>query len=81
VVHRERARRLTAVAPVPAGFDYDRWLGPAPFEPHREILLGDSARKTCGFNSEYALGFIAGWGVHRWTSPTGAPEMMSGRWR
>jgi predicted dehydrogenase len=70
----------TAVVPVPPGLDYDRWLGPAPFKPYREDLCSaDSARKTWWFNSDYALGFIAGWGVHPldiafW----GHPEMTSG---
>jgi predicted dehydrogenase len=69
----------TAVVPVPEGFDYDRWLGPAPFKPHREDLCSaDSARKTWWFNSDYALGFIAGWGVHPLDiAYWGYPEMMS----
>ena len=70
----------TAVAPVPEGFDYDRWLGPAPWKPHREdVCSADSARKTWWFNSDYALGFIAGWGVHPLDiAYWGYPEMMSG---
>jgi predicted dehydrogenase len=76
----------TEILPVPAGFDYDFWLGPAPFEPHRgDICSADSARKTWWFNSDYALGFIAGWGVHPldiayWAYPemTGAPLEVSG---
>ena len=69
----------TRVVPVPEGFDYDRWLGPAPFTPHREDLCSaDSARKTWWFNSDYALGFIAGWGVHPLDiAYWGYPEMMS----
>jgi predicted dehydrogenase len=76
----------TAVVPVPAGFDYDRWLGPAPFKPHRENLCSaDGAKKTWWFNSDYALGFLAGWGVHPldiayWAYPEmmGAPLEVSG---
>jgi predicted dehydrogenase len=70
----------TAVVPVPEGFDYDRWLGPAPFKPHREDLCSaDGAKKTWWFNSDYALGFIAGWGVHPLDiAYWGYPEMMSG---
>ena len=69
----------TAVVPVPEGFDYDFWLGPAPFKPHREDLCSaDSARKTWWFNSDYALGFIAGWGVHPLDiAYWGDPGMMS----
>ena len=46
---------------VPVGFDYDRWLGPAPFKPYtydRCTNLGS------WFIYDYALGFIAGWGAH-----------------
>jgi len=69
----------TAVVPVPEGFDYDFWLGPAAFKPHREDLCSaDSARKTWWFNSDYALGFIAGWGVHPLDiAYWGDPGMMS----
>jgi len=69
----------TEILPVPAGFDYDFWLGPAPFKPHRgDICSADSARKTWWFNSDYALGFVAGWGVHPLDIACwGYPEMMS----
>lgn len=51
--------------PVPAGMNYDLWLGPAPAKPYRgDICSADSAKKTWWFNSDYAIGFIAGWGVH-----------------
>lgn len=70
----------TAPAPVPAGLDYDRWLGPAPFKPYREHLCdADNQKKTWWFNSDYALGFIAGWGVHPMDiAYWGNPEMMAG---
>jgi predicted dehydrogenase len=68
----------TEVLSVPPGFDYDRWLGPAPFKPYRgDICSADSAKKTWWFNSDYALGFIAGWGVHPLDiAYWGHPEMM-----
>ncbi|MCF7709075.1 MAG: Gfo/Idh/MocA family oxidoreductase, partial [Verrucomicrobia bacterium] len=49
--------------PVPPGIDYDRWLGPAPYTPYTKNKCSDS-NKTWWFNYDYALGFIAGWGVH-----------------
>ena len=55
---------LTPVPP-PAGLDYDLWLGPAPFSPHTEDRCSDvSNKKTWWFTSDFALGFISGWGVH-----------------
>jgi predicted dehydrogenase len=48
-------------APVPAGFDYDRWLGPAPWAPY-------SPRRCITpwwyFIADYTIGFVAGQGVH-----------------
>jgi len=48
--------------PIPKGFDYDRWLGPAPKAPYTE--------KRCQqpwffFLSDYSpSGFVCSWGVH-----------------
>ena len=47
--------------PVPEGFDYDLWLGPAPVTPFthdRAIGIGR------WHIYDYAIGFIAGWGAH-----------------
>ena len=73
----------TAPALVPAGLDYETWLGPARFTPYTDDKCFDASRpdawKTWWFNYDYALGFIAGWGVHpldiaNW----GHPAMMKG---
>ena len=51
----------TAPAPVPKGFDYDVWLGPAPKRPYTI----DRCTAFGGYHiRDYALGFIAGWGAH-----------------
>jgi predicted dehydrogenase len=52
-------------APVPEGFDYDLWLGPAPvtpFSPQR-VARGN---EVCYwyYISDYTTGFISGNGVH-----------------
>jgi predicted dehydrogenase len=49
------------LAPVPETLDYDLWLGPAPAVPY---TLERDSNKWWWFNSDYALGFIAGWGIH-----------------
>lgn len=73
----------TTPAPVPEGLDYNRWLGPAPNTPYTVDKCFDNAApgawKTWWHNYDYALGFIAGWGVHPldiayWAHPT----MMNG---
>jgi predicted dehydrogenase len=48
-------------APVPDGFDYEMWLGPAPWAPYtpKRVL------SPYWFHiSDYSLGYIAGWGIH-----------------
>jgi predicted dehydrogenase len=47
--------------PVPAGLDYDLYLGPAPMKPCSTDRITCKASWYC---SDYSLGFIAGWGAH-----------------
>jgi hypothetical protein len=54
----------TPVLPVPDGFDYNMWLGPAPWAPYCNDRIGDKARKGIFHIYDYAIGFIAGWGAH-----------------
>ena len=48
-------------APVPDGLDYDLWLGPAPWAPYTPHRVNNSHWFHI---SDYALGFIAGCGIH-----------------
>lgn len=51
----------TEPAPVPDGFNYNLWLGPAP----EATYTVDRCRREGAFHIyDYALGFIAGWGAH-----------------
>ena len=54
-----------AITPVPSGFDYDLWLGPAPISPFcpQRVARGN---KVCYwyYISDYTTGFISGNGVH-----------------
>ncbi len=47
--------------PVPDGLDYELFIGPAPMQPCSEDRL---TKETSWYCSDYALGFIAGWGAH-----------------
>lgn len=68
-------------APVPATLNYDFWLGPAPatlYTPNKAEASGDQD-KTWWYHSDYALGFIAGWGIHPLDIALwGHPEMFRG---
>ncbi len=47
--------------PIPEGFDYDLWLGPAPSAPFNTDRCFNRGKNWI---SDYALGFVAGWGAH-----------------
>lgn len=71
----------TKPVPPPEGLDYDFWLGPAPQTPYTDGKAFDNIPpgtwKTWWFNYDYALGFIAGWGVHPLDiAYWGYPDMM-----
>jgi len=54
-----------APMPVPKGFDYDMWLGPAPRVPFsRDRCLVQAGHNGIFHIYDYAIGFIAGWGAH-----------------
>jgi predicted dehydrogenase len=46
--------------PVPAGFDFDRWLGPAPLEPYTE----DRTHYDFRWLLDYSGGIVTDWGAH-----------------
>jgi hypothetical protein len=51
----------TTPIPVPDDLDYDRYLGPAPEAPY----TSDRCTSNGSYHiSDFALGFIAGWGAH-----------------
>jgi predicted dehydrogenase len=60
------APRLQAPEPIPVGFNYDKWLGPAPYEPYSSNrVLGDYGG---GWRSywEYGSRKNGDWGAHHY---------------
>ncbi|RYD23327.1 MAG: Gfo/Idh/MocA family oxidoreductase [Verrucomicrobiaceae bacterium] len=57
-----------ASAPVPATFDYDRWLGPAPEQDYVEARCHSQkdvgARPGWITTEDFGLGMITNWGAH-----------------
>ncbi len=50
------------VQPVPKGFDYDMWLGPAPWSPYTR----ERCTRQWTLISDYSLGCLSGaWGIHQ----------------
>jgi predicted dehydrogenase len=62
-------------APVPEGFDYDRWSGPAPLHPF------DAKRcewLAMYWIADYCVGFICNWGIHHLDiAAWGCPEVAA----
>ena len=69
----------TNIVPVPNNLDYEMWLGPAPERPYTQDLATDAGdKKTWWFISSYALGFIAGWGIHPMDIAAWGAELFTG---
>jgi len=71
-----------AETPLPEGYDYDMWLGPAPKAPFcTDRCLTQSHRNGIFHIYDYAIGFVAGWGAHPadmlqwWLDNAGVPNM------
>jgi hypothetical protein len=63
--HGESGGSATPVLPIPDGYDYDLWLGPAPEAPFSyDRCLHQSGRNAIFHVYDYAIGFMAGWGAH-----------------
>jgi Oxidoreductase family, NAD-binding Rossmann fold/Oxidoreductase family, C-terminal alpha/beta domain len=62
----EAGGSATPVIPLPKGFDYNMWLGPAPEKPFcaDRCLQGSRGRNGIFFIYDYTLGFLANWSAH-----------------
>lgn len=68
----------TTPVPVPENINYDFWLGPARYTPYTADKCS-ADDKSWWYMTDYALGFIAGWGVHPLDIALwGHPAMMQG---
>ena len=56
-----RSGGSTTAIPVPAGLDYDMWLGPAPKSPYTKDRCTNSGS---WFVYDNSIGFLGGWGAH-----------------
>ena len=50
--------------PIPPGFDYDRWLGPAPWAPYNKLRVGSNYDDGWRRIREYSGGKMTDWGAH-----------------
>ena len=55
----------TPILPIPEGFDYELWLGPAPYKPFcKDRCLGKGPSNGIFHIYDYSLGFLTVWGAH-----------------
>ena len=57
---RKNARQTVVPEPIPDGFDYDLWLGPAPEAP----FTYNRCHWNFRWNLDYAGGMVTDWGAH-----------------
>ena len=70
-----QAYEVAPPVPVPEGFDYDMWTGPAPLIPFDERRCEWLAMYMI---SHYCAGFICNWGVHHLdVAQWGCPEVTA----
>lgn len=50
--------------PVPPGFDYERWLGPAPWAPYNRLRVGSYYDDGWRRIRDYSGGKMTDWGAH-----------------
>jgi predicted dehydrogenase len=50
--------------PVPPGFDYERWLGPAPWAPYNQLRCGSYYDDGWRRIRDYSGGKMTDWGAH-----------------
>ncbi|MHC4506612.1 MAG: Gfo/Idh/MocA family protein [Planctomycetota bacterium] len=63
--HGHSGGSATPVLPIPDGYDYNMWLGPAPEAPFcKDRAIPTGARNGIFHIYDYAIGFMAGWGAH-----------------
>ena len=55
---------LLPAEPVPPGFDYDRWLGPAPWAPYNRLRCGSYYDDGWRRIRDYSGGKMTDWGAH-----------------
>lgn len=55
---------VLAEEPIPAGLDYDRWLGPAPLAPYNVTRCGQDFVSGWRRIRDYSGGKLTDWGAH-----------------
>jgi predicted dehydrogenase len=58
------SERYLPEEPIPEGFDWDRWLGPAPWQPYNSERRSGSYSGGWRLIRDYSGGMMTDWGAH-----------------
>jgi predicted dehydrogenase len=61
---RSSEEKWVSAEPVPDGFDYDMWLGPAPYKPFNPERVSGSYSGGWRYFRDYSGGMLTDWGAH-----------------
>ncbi len=60
--------------PVPAGFNWDLWVGPSPMRPYKKDVYQPGCRRTSQW-FDFGAGILGDFGVHTWQLPIRALKL------
>ena len=60
--------------PIPAGFNWDLWVGPSPLRPYKKDVYQPGCRRT-SFWFDFGAGILGDFGVHTWQLPIRALKL------
>lgn len=60
--------------PIPAGFNWDLWVGPSPLRPYKRGVYQPGCRQT-SYWFDFGAGILGDFGVHTWQLPIRALKL------
>jgi len=60
--------------PIPAGLNWDLWVGPSPLRPYKKDVYQPGCRRT-SFWFDFGAGILGDFGVHTWQLPIRALKL------
>jgi predicted dehydrogenase len=61
---RSSEEKWVPTEPIPEGFDYDLWLGPAPYKPFNSERVSGNYGGGWRYFRDYSGGMLTDWGAH-----------------
>ncbi len=61
---KQSSEQVVPTEPIPDGFDYNMWLGPAPFKPFNSTRVSGDYGGGWRYFRDYSGGMLTDWGAH-----------------